>query len=288
MRKLTAVALAALTALSFQTGTSSAQPQDRDWRGGDNQGWRGDQAPDDRWLDRDDFERRGRNDIDCPLTQVRREITSQLPDGWWNTPSIDYLSGTEVQTIGGRRTLVCKYGQSGQIMRLEPRRRDCVPRRGGFDCRRQRPGFPGGPGGQWPGNGNPGPFPPGGPGGQGGNYNQGSVELRQTYQLDLDSGRTGGSGGADLWFHAVSPLELYLEPVGGARMAFMGGGGGRQDCRDAALTSDRVSLARVNVGTTFCYRTGDGRMGQFRVTGFNNQGPTTTMMLDFQTWNSNR
>lgn len=279
MRKLATAALSAVLAVAtLVTGPTVAQPQDRDWRAG-QQGWRGDQAPDDRWLDRDDFERRGRTDIDCPLTQVRREITTQLPDGWWNTPSIDRLSGTEIQVIGGRRALVCKYGQSGQIMRLEPRRRDCVARRGGFDCRRQRPGFPGG---QWPGNGNPGPFPPGGPGGA---YNQGSVELRQTYQMDLDSGRVGG-GGSDLWFHALSPMELYLEPVGGARLAFMGGGGGRQDCREADLNSDRVSLGRVNVGSVFCYRTGEGRLGQFRVTGFSNQGPSRTMMLDYETWNS--
>jgi hypothetical protein len=272
MRKLATAALSAILAVAtLATGPTVAQPQDRDWRAG-QQGWRGDQAPDERWLDRDDFERRGRNDIDCPLSQVRREITTQLPDGWWNTPSVDRLSGTEVQVIGGRRTLACKYGQSGQIMRLEPRGRDCVARRTGFDCQRRRPGFPiPGPGGNWPG-------------GPGGFYNQGSVELRQTYQMDLDSGRVGGSG-SDLWFHALSPVDLYLEPVGGARLAFMGGGG-RQDCRDANLSGDRVALGRVNVGTVFCYRTGEGRLGQFRVTGFSNQGQTRIMTLDYETWNS--
>lgn len=265
MRKLATAALSAVIAVAtLATGPTIAQPQDRTWRG--------DQAPDERWYDRDDFERRGRSDIDCPLSQVRREITTPLPEGWWNTPSVDYLSGTEVQTIGGRRALVCKYGQSGQIMRLEPRRRDCVPTRRGFNCQRQRPGFPiPGPGGAWPG-------------GPGGAYNQGSVELRQTYQLDLDSGRVGSSG-SDLWFRALSPLELYLEPTGGARLAFMGGGG-RQDCRDANLSSDRVALGRVNIGTVFCYRTGEGRLGQFRVTGFSNQGQTRIMTLDYETWNS--
>lgn len=282
MRKLATAALSAVLAVAtLATGPTVAQPQDRDWRAG-QQGWRGDQAPDERWLERDDFERRGRNDIDCPLTQVRREITTQLPDGWWNTPSIDRLSGTEVQVIGGRRTLACKYGQSGQIMRLEPRGRDCVARRTGFDCQRRRPGFPNpGPGGNWPGNGNPGPFPPGGPGGA---YNRGSVELRQTYELDLDSGRVGSGGGADLWFHAISPFELYLEPIGNARIAFVSGG--REDCRDANLSTNRISLGQVNVGSKFCYRTGDGRLGQFRVTGFSNQGQTRTMALDYETWNS--
>ena len=111
------------------------------------------------------------------------------------------------------------------------------------------------------------------------------MELRQTYQLDLDSGRVGGNG-SDLWFRAVSPLDLYLEPTGSARLAFMGSGGGRQDCRDANLSTDRISLGRVNIGTTICYRTGEGRLGQFRVTGFTNQGQTRIMMLDFETWNT--
>ncbi|MBX7247968.1 MAG: hypothetical protein K1X35_02840 [Caulobacteraceae bacterium] len=268
MRKTTAVALAALTALSLTAGPLSAQ----------SQSWRADQAPDDRWYDRDDFERRGRTDIECPLTQVRREITTPLPEGWWNTPSVDYLTGTEIQTIGGRRTLVCKYGQSGQIMRLEPRRRDCVARRGGFDCRRERPGFPGGPG--WPGN--PGPFPPS----QGGVFNQGELELRQTYQVDFDQGRVGGAG-ADLWFHALTPLDLYLEPVNGARLGWLGSSAGRQDCRDVTLSTDRISLGRLNIGTTLCYRTNEGRFGQFRVTGFSQQGGSRAIRLEYSTWGGN-
>jgi hypothetical protein len=283
MRRLTAVALAALTALSLQGGPSAAQPQDS------GRAWRGDQAPDDRWYDRDDFERRGRNDIDCPLSQVRREVTSQLPEGWWNTPSVDYLSGTEVQTIGGRRTLVCKYGQSGQIMRLEPRRRDCTPRRGGFDCRRQRQGnWPGGPGG--PGNGNPGPFPPD-PYRPGGNrpgevFYSGRVDVRQTYQVDFDTGRVG-AGVGDLWFHAETQNDLYLEPVNGTRLAWGGSEDrGFQGCRDADLRNERITLARLNVGTYLCYRTDQGRIGQMRVEGFRNDGGGRTISLSFETYAS--
>lgn len=266
-----AAALAAIVAATAAVVPVLAQPEDRprEWR---------DRAPADDWLDRDDrlWERGGRNDIDCPLTQVRREITTPLPDGWWNTPMVNSLTGTEVTVIGGRRTLVCKYGPAGQIMRLEPRRRDCTPTRRGFDCRRARPGFPGGPGGPgWPGGDRPG----------GGTYRSGDVDLRQTYQVDFDSGRVGGPG-ADLWFHAVTPLQLYLEPIGGARMAWMGGEGGRRDCREADLSNDRVTLGRVNVGTTFCYRTGEGRLGQFRVTGFSNIGPSRVIHLEFETWNS--
>jgi hypothetical protein len=277
MRKIKTVALlAAFAAVSVQSLPATAQPEERprEWR---------DAAPDSGWLDREDrlWDRGGRNEIDCPLGQVRREITTPLPEGWWNTPTVDRLTGTDIQVIGGQRTLVCRYGSSGQIMRLEPRRRICTPTRRGFECRRSRPGgWPGGPGG--PG----GPGWPGGPGGPGGDgtYNSGSVELRQTYSVDLDSGRTSG-GGADVFFHALNPLEMYLEPVGGARLAWMGGESGRRNCADADLRGDRISLGRVNIGTNFCYRTGDGRLGQFRVTGFSNMGSSRVIHLDFETWN---
>jgi len=264
-----AAALAAMIAATAVVVPVVAQPDERarEWR---------DRAPGDDWLDREDrlWERGDRNDIDCPLTQVRREITNPLPEGWWNTPMINSLTGTEVQVIGGRRTLVCKYGPAGQIMRLEPRRRDCTPTRRGFDCRRARPGFPGGPGG-WP----PGPGR--------GVFSEGRVELRQTFSVDLDQGRVGG-GGADLWFRAVNPMELYLEPVGGARIAWMGGGGGRRDCATADLRNDRITLGRINIGTTICYRTDQGRLGELTVTGFSNAGPSRIIEFDYRTWSGSR
>lgn len=275
MRKIKTVAVAAaLAAVAMQAAptASLAQPEERarEWR---------DRAPDESLFERQEreWERRGRTDIDCPLGQVRREITTPLPEGWWNTPIVDNLSSTEVQTIGGRRTLVCKYGPAGQIMMLEPRRRDCVATRRGFDCRRSRGGRPGGPG----------PFPggPGGPG-DGRSYSEGSVELRQTFQVDFENGRTGSGGGADLWFRAVTSSELYLEPLNGARIAWMGGEGGRRDCREADLRGERISLGRVNVGTTICYRTDQGRLGQFRVTGFSNTGGGRVIRLDYETWNA--
>ena len=270
MRKLTTVAAAAaLTGLTMQAipSMTEAQPEDR-------REWRGDRMPDDRWDERDDFERRGRTDIECPLTQVRREITNPLPEGWWNTPVVENLSGTEVQTIGGRRTLVCRYGPAGQIMRLEPRRRNCTPTRRGFDCRRER--FP-----------NPGPFPPGGPGGPGGGrpggvFSEGSFELRSSFQVDLDSGRVGG-GGADLWYHRVSEVEAYLEPINGTRISWGGGvRRGFQGCREADLRTDRITTGRLNNGTNICFRTGDGRIGELTIDGF---GPQRSMRISYTTWN---
>ena len=271
MRKFKTVALAAaLAAVAVQAPTASlAQPEERtrEWR---------DRAPDDSARDREDreWERRGGTTIDCPLNQVRREITTPLPEGWWNTPVVDNLSGTEVQTIGGRRTLVCKYGPAGQIMRLEPQRRDCTPTRRGFDCRRERPG---------PGP-NPGPFPPRPGGRPGDTFQQGQADIRQNFQVDFDTGRVG-AGIGDLWFHAVSNTEIYLEPVNGTRFSFSGGSDrGFQGCRDSDLSAGRISLGRMNVGTYVCYRTDQGRIGQFRVTGFRQDGGGRVMSIRFETW----
>ena len=268
-RMMTAVAAAALAGLAVQASTSVAQPEER--RGE----WRGDRMPDARWDERDDFERRGRTDIECPLTQVRREITSELPEGWWNTPLVENLSGTEVQTIGGRRTLVCKYGPAGQIMRLEPRRRDCTPTRRGFDCRRER--FP-----------NPGPFPPGGPGGPGRPGRPGdvlvseSVELRPSFQVDLDTGRIG-SGVGDLWYHAVSPGEAYLEPVNGARLSWAPRRAGDfGECRDAQFRTYRIPISRLGDGAGMCFRTDAGRVGYLTTDRF--VGAERRLRITFTTW----
>jgi len=46
-------------------------------------------------------------------------------------------------------------------------------------------------------------------------YRQATVQLGQTFTLDLDTGTMppGLAGGADIWFQAVSDQERYLSPV---------------------------------------------------------------------------
>ncbi len=76
--------------------------------------------------------------IACPVTEARTEVTTSLPEGWWNTPQIGELHRVNVQTIGGNRTLVCEYrahGGSVSIMRAFPRgARDCSVEGNGFRC----------------------------------------------------------------------------------------------------------------------------------------------------------
>ena len=72
--------------------------------------------------------------IDCPLRESRREVTTPLPAGWWNTPYIDKLKSTYVQNVGGSPTLMCDYGNGGIIMHLAPAGMMCQPAGQAFVC----------------------------------------------------------------------------------------------------------------------------------------------------------
>ena len=62
-------------------------------------------------------------EVQCPVPEVRTEITTRLPKPWWNTPQDGKLQATAIQTIGGQKTLVCRYwayGTQVSVMRLFP------------------------------------------------------------------------------------------------------------------------------------------------------------------------
>lgn len=73
--------------------------------------------------------------IDCPLAQIRREVTTPLPEGWWNTPYIGPVQRTYIQNVGGAPTLMCDYGPAGIIMHRAPPNGTCRPAGNGFECR---------------------------------------------------------------------------------------------------------------------------------------------------------
>jgi hypothetical protein len=73
--------------------------------------------------------------IACPLTEVRVEITTPLPSGWWNTPQIRRLQSTRIDPVGGKPTLVCNYGEAAAlVMRLPPPGMVCHSVLDGFIC----------------------------------------------------------------------------------------------------------------------------------------------------------
>ena len=135
-----------------------------------------------------------------------------------------------------------------------------------------------GPGAPPPG----GQMGPGGPGGPGGASERGTLSVPQTYSFDLDNGVVTGGRGADVWFHAVSAVELYLEPMNGAGLAL----GNRFDpdsCRRGPFSRDRITLTSLMVGNFVCYRTDTGGAGQFRIIGLTPASPHT-LTIDYRNW----
>ena len=46
-----------------------------------------------------------------------------------------------------------------------------------------------------------------------------NINIKSSYTLDLDTGKTGGSN-ADIWFHNVNGKEMYIEAINGAKIKF--------------------------------------------------------------------
>ncbi|HSM41060.1 MAG TPA: hypothetical protein VK862_09940 [Afifellaceae bacterium] len=198
------------------------------------------------------------SNISCPLSQARRTITDNLPSGWWTTPIVNRLSDTKVQNIGGEPALICVYGSSGSVQRKAPRGETCTAVGRGFRCVSARPAGPS-------------------------TFSTGPINVRQTFQFDLDRGRVQPSG-ADLWFQAETRDLLYLVPRNGASI----GVGDRSNrgyagCSSARMSTNRVSLRDIPVGSYVCVKTNEGRISQFRVNGLS-AGSPKTLSLGYTTW----
>ncbi|MEM9139168.1 MAG: hypothetical protein AAGB15_05000 [Pseudomonadota bacterium] len=197
--------------------------------------------------------------INCPLPEARREITTAVPSGWWNTPIVNRLTEVRVQTIGGKPALVCKYGAAGTVQRYAPAGATCRANGRHFVCQTRTASGPG-------------------------TFSTGGLDVRQTYTFDLDRGRQG-TPGDDLWFQAETRDLLYLVPRSGARL----GVGNRRNrgqsgCARARYSSDRVSLRDIPVGSYICVKTNEGRISQFRVNALSRGNPKT-LRIGYTTWN---
>ncbi len=193
--------------------------------------------------------------IDCPLSQVRREITTQLPSGWWNTPMVSRLSDTRVIQIAGRPALQCIYGAAGSIQRNSPNGQTCSANARGFTCVSAAPRT----------------------------YSTGSLHIPQTWAADLDRGVVG-QGGEDIWFQAETASLLYLKPRNGAKIG-VGDRSNRgfEGCRNARMSNARVSLRDIPVGSYVCMRSSEGRISQFRVNAVTGGSPKT-LSIGYITW----
>jgi hypothetical protein len=199
--------------------------------------------------------------ISCPTQQVRREVTTNLPNGWWNTPLISNLSDTRVIEIGGRKSLQCLYGPNGAggaIQRYAPDNQICTATPGGFNCLPIILDL------------NP-------------VHSQGILSVPQTYLFDLDQSAVRQPG-ADVWFQAETHDRLYLVPRNGAKIGVLAGSAGTYNrCRNARKSTARLSMWDLPVGTKVCYQTSEGRIGVFRITGLSAHSPKT-LKIRHTTW----
>lgn len=115
----------------------------------------------------------------------------------------------------------------------------------------------------------------------------GKFDLKQTFNVDLDTGNTSpGTAERDLWFHAVSATEKYLEPRNSAKILHMGASvPSLADCMSATLSTDPIPLEDVAVGSQFCYLTNEGNYGRLEIEGIISNG-TQTLKLDHKTWDT--
>jgi|GEM_PF-742781 len=231
------------------------------------------------------------DEVTCPVNQVRTEITTSLPDPWWQTPQVGNLQSTRVGEVGGETTLICEYwayGDTVSVMRRPPENTfNCSAHDGGFTCQRQLiatplpiplPGIIGTGSDDSDDEGDSGS-------GAAGVYRSGTLEIPQTWQADFDSGQVG-EGTADIWFHAITATERYIEPRNGAQIGIYASGGGMSEanCISSPKSGNRISIDSVSRGTRICYVTSDGRNGFFRLRQDVGASPGT-LDVRFRTWN---
>ena len=76
--------------------------------------------------------------VACPLESATTTVTNPLPEPWWTTPQEGKLQDVKVETIGGKRTLMCgywAYSTTAYVMREFPKgTTNCRPAKDGFWC----------------------------------------------------------------------------------------------------------------------------------------------------------
>lgn len=115
-------------------------------------------------------------------------------------------------------------------------------------------------------------------------HSTGPLEIPQTWTADLDEGVVGAGSDADIWFEAVTATERYVTPQNGASVAVVGiSSVGRDGCAAAPLSTARIDIDDLPVGTYVCVQTNLGRYSQFRVNA--PMGPSPgTLVLGYTTW----
>ena len=198
-----------------------------------------------------------------PLTTAQRGITNALPSGWYTTPIRSRLTEARVVDIGGQRTMPCVYGEAATVMREIPAGQVCTARTGGFEC-----GSASGPA----------PTPTSEA------HSSGAFSVRGSYDFDLDAGAEAPKTSSEFWYEVVREGESYFTPRRGARIAAMGASEPRYArCTSATMTGTRTRRIET-AGAWFCFRTNDGRIGQFHVDSVDRFARPARITITYTTW----
>ena len=85
----------------------------------------------------------------------------------------------------------------------------------------------------------------------------------------------------DIWFHSVAANDNYIEPANGALIVVWGGSApSKAECSGAAVAATAITLDNSLVNKYICYKTDQGRVGNFKVSAFS----YPTLTIDYVTW----
>ena len=197
--------------------------------------------------------------IACPIAQAKREMTDALPAGWSAQPIVSALSSTEVGVVGGQTALICRYGTSGAVLRNAPAGATCLASGTGFVCETMVVVIP--------------PVAP---------ADTGTVSIPHLGGTDLDA---AGST-QDIKVVVTNPeFMAVISPANGARLATAkSSASGKAACQAANFKKKGVPATPVSGKNFVCYKTSDGRIGEFEIQGLTGGG-SGGVQISFTTWN---
>ena len=109
-------------------------------------------------------------------------------------------------------------------------------------------------------------------------YRSDTIELAQTWNFDFDTGVPGDPG---IWFEAVTGSERYLVgPIAVVGDVSVGEAG----CQARDISpSVRIPIEKFKDGTWACFRTPQGRLGEFQVKTTSSYSPNP-IKLTYTVW----
>jgi hypothetical protein len=116
-----------------------------------------------------------------------------------------------------------------------------------------------------------------------------SFEIEQGNFGDLDEGLTSASDTTEEEFYFVAPADddKFMDPTNSAEFRQMGDEEPTyEECNEANLNDNEITVNGDLVGKWFCYITTEGRLGKFEVISLEPEDITQSQVLelDYHTW----